>query len=59
MPWVVRQGITVSHDHAEYTAGRAVPCTDEQAEAMPHAVEWIEDKAPPAAPEVTTKKRGK
>lgn len=62
MAWVVRKGITVDHDRVSYAAGSAVPCSDAQAAAMPHAVEWVAEKAAmkaeiPAAAETATKKR--
>jgi hypothetical protein len=49
MPWRVKQGITVSHDGSQYVAGDLVPCTDDQAASMPHAVEVVgPPKATPA-----------
>jgi hypothetical protein len=63
MAWRVRAGRTVSHDGREYRAGESIPCSDEQARAMPHAVEEIAAlvsmKAEIPATAVETKKRAK
>lgn len=45
MAWKVKKGINVKLDDKHYVGGDAIPCTDEQAAQMPHAVEAHEEAA--------------
>lgn len=59
MPWKVRPGQHVTHDGTAYEPGQAVPCTDEQANRMLHAVERVAMVAevPTAAVEFKAKRK--
>jgi hypothetical protein len=47
--WRVKHGVKVAHDGIDYVGGYRIPCSDEQAATMPHAVELAE--AAPVEPE--------
>ncbi len=40
------QGISVTHDGVIYVGGDLIPCTNDEAAMMPHAVQAIETAAP-------------